>query len=64
MPAALSAVQARWCALSVVHQQNNSTINDLFMILMVAIQWAGSAEIFPLVYSVRVSLYGRWGEAQ
>lgn len=64
MPAALSAVLTQWCALTVVYQHDNCTVNDLFMILMVAIQRAGSAEFFPLVYSVRVSLSELWVEAQ
>lgn len=65
MPAVFLAVQGWWAVLAVINQHNNSIINYLFIILMLAIHCTGSADyFFTLVYSVRVSLYARWGEAQ
>lgn len=48
MPAIFLAVQGWWGALAVINQHNNSIINDLFTILMLAIECIGSAEFFPL----------------
>lgn len=48
MPAALSAVLAQWCVHTVVYQQNNGTVNDLFIILMLLYSEQDLLNFFPL----------------
>lgn len=59
MPDAFLAVQGWWAVLTVINQHNNSIINYLVMILMLAMWCAGSADYFPLIHLVRVSLHAR-----
>lgn len=64
MPAAFLAVQAWWAVLAVINQHNNGIINDLFIILMLAIQCKGSAGFFsPCLFSKSESVC-EMGEAQ
>lgn len=52
MPAVFLAVRGWWAVLAVINQHNNSIINDLFIILMLAIQHTGSADFFsPCLFS-------------
>lgn len=46
MPAVFLAVQGWWAVLAVINQHNNSIINYLFIILMLAIHCTGSADFF------------------
>lgn len=48
LPAAFLAGQGWGPVLAVINHHSNSIINDLFIILMLAIQCTGSADFFPL----------------
>ena len=64
MPAAFLAVQGWWAVLAVISQHNNSIINDLFIILMLAIQCTGSADFFPPCLFSKSESVCEMGEAQ
>lgn len=64
IPAAFLAVQAWWAVLAVINQHNNGIINDLFIILMLAIQCKVAAGVFsPCLFSKSESVW-EMGEAQ